>query len=72
MTWSSLVQAPTEVLHITAGIPNSTWARCKQLSLVIAPGTGGNECNEHRRRLNLCTEVGRPQHPSCTVHVCLS
>ncbi len=43
-TWNSLVRAPTEVLHLSTGIPAATWAEYKKLPLVIAPGTGGEAC----------------------------
>ncbi len=43
-TWNSLVKVPSEVLHLSTGIPAATWAEYKKLPLVIAPGTGGEAC----------------------------
>ena len=43
-TWNSLVKVPTEVLHLSTGIPAATWAEYKKLPLVVAPGTGGEAC----------------------------
>jgi len=42
--WNAFIKAPTEVLHMSTGISAATWNEYKQLPLVVAPGTGGEEC----------------------------
>jgi quercetin dioxygenase-like cupin family protein len=43
-TWNSFIQVPTAILQMSTGIAESEIAKLKQLPLVIAPGTGGEEC----------------------------
>lgn len=35
---------PTEVLHAATGVPEANIKELKQYKLVIAPGTGGEDC----------------------------
>ena len=42
--WASLMAVPTEILHAATGIPEAKINDLKQYKLVIAPGTGGEEC----------------------------
>jgi quercetin dioxygenase-like cupin family protein len=43
-TWNSFVKVPAQVLHMSTGIAEAEIAKLKQLPLVVAPGTGGEEC----------------------------
>jgi len=42
--WASLMNVPTEILHAATGISEAKIAELKQYRLVIAPGTGGEDC----------------------------
>ena len=42
--WSSLMMIPNSVLNAATGVPESTFTELKKYPLVIAPGTGGEEC----------------------------
>jgi quercetin dioxygenase-like cupin family protein len=43
-TWSALVAVPTSIIQLSTGIPESQIDQLKTLPLLIAPGTGGEEC----------------------------
>ena len=42
--WASLMRVPSAILHAATGISEETFDEYKKLPLVIAPGTGGNDC----------------------------
>jgi quercetin dioxygenase-like cupin family protein len=42
--WNSFVKVPLAILHMSTGIPESQLAELTSLPLVVAPGTGGEEC----------------------------
>lgn len=42
--WTSFIRIPSDVLNAATGIPEDRINELKQLPLVTAPGTGGEEC----------------------------
>lgn len=42
--WNSFVKVPTPILHMSTGIPEAQLKQLTSMPLVVAPGTGGEEC----------------------------
>ncbi|KAK9836842.1 hypothetical protein WJX74_009336 [Apatococcus lobatus] len=42
--WNSIMQVPSSILQLSTGIPETNFNSYKQLPLILAPGTGGEEC----------------------------